>query len=97
MSDEARDIMFRAYHQNPALLGLELEVLFEPCTEATFAVLHNKAIDLINTMCGVRRVEKNAIGVTVSDTYTLECKKKLAGHLARQVLQYARMTGAENE
>ncbi len=92
MSDSARDIMFSAYHANPALLGLELEVLFEPCTDATFAVLHNKAIDLIRTMCGQHKVTTDEAGTIKHQEYVLQCKAKLAGHLARSVLQYARMT-----
>ena len=91
MSDTGREVMFRGYHQSPDLLAMELEILFEPCTDATFAVLHNKAIDLINRLCGQRQKTVDDVGVTTSDAYVLECKTKLAGHLAKSVLMYARM------
>jgi len=89
MSDD-RTIMFSAYHNNPDLLGLELRVLLEPCTDATFAVLHNKAIDLIRQLCGREVTEKDDVGVQTRSAYVLDCKDKLAGHLARSVLIYAR-------
>lgn len=89
MSDK-KDIMFRAYCQNPDLLGLELEILFDPCTDASWAVLHNKAIDLINTLCGEKVEEKDDLGLEKNSHYELKCKSKLAGHLARNILMYAR-------
>lgn len=94
MSDEAREIMFRAYHQSPALLALELQVLFELCEDHAEAVNHNRAVDLINLMCGEHKVTRDDVGTVIRDEHVLACKAKLAGHLARSVLQYARMSGA---
>ena len=88
--DTRRETMFTAYHQNPGLLGLELEILFEPCTDANFAVLHNKAIDLIRTLCGRNLTETDDLGIVTKAEYVLDCKPQLAGHLARTVLGYSR-------
>jgi hypothetical protein len=88
--DNRKDVMYKAYCQNPDLLGLELEILFEACTDPNFAVLHNRAIDMINILCGETVENRDDLGIEISSGYQLKCKGKLAGHLARSVLMYAR-------
>ena len=88
--DTRREKMFTGYNLSPDLLAIELEILFEPCTDANFAVLHNKAIDLIRTLCGRNLTETDDVGIVTKAAYVLDCKPQLAGHLARTVLGYAR-------
>ena len=96
MSDD-RAIMFNAYNNNPDLLGLELQALFQPILSATNnevlirkASRHDDLIELIVCLCGKRVVETNEIGSVTRDEVVMECLDKLAGHLARSVLMYAR-------
>ena len=83
MSNEEKDIMFRAYHANPDLLALELGILLEPCTDPEFAVLHNKAINIIRVMCS--EVVPGTPGAV------FKCKGKLAAALAQSVLSNAKV------
>ena len=87
--DRRRDLMTKGYFANPDMLALELEILFEPCTDANFAVLHNSVIDKITAMCGERLPEKDAMGIEqLSENRVLTCKDKLAKSLAQTILKY---------
>jgi hypothetical protein len=84
-------MMVMAYQSNPDLLAMDLEILFEPCTDPTFAVLHNAAIGKIRALCGQKVIEHDEVGVEIRNEYVLDCKESLAKHLAMSVLRYARM------
>jgi hypothetical protein len=83
--------MLNAYGYNLDLLAMDLEILFESCTDATFAVLHNVAIDKIMALCGEEIDEKDELGLSANGKrIALTCKTKLARQVAQAVLRYAR-------
>ena len=87
--DRDRAELISDYHARPSSLARRLKKLFEPCTDANFAVLHNDVLDEITLMCGERVPEKDAMGIEqLSEFRVLLCKDKLAKSLAHTILRY---------
>ncbi len=80
------EVLRAMYKQHPDGLAQELGILLEPCTDATFAVLHNAAIQKIMDLCAVEESAIDEFGEKQSVKRVLKCKDKLAKALAEAVL-----------
>jgi len=76
------------YRQYPDALADELEMLFEPCSDATYAVLHNVTMQRIMDLCGEEVTVDGGHGVEPKKETVLKCKSKLAKALAEAVIKY---------
>lgn len=92
MNEEKRKTIVMGYAANPTMLAYELEIMFEPCTDANYAVLHNKAVQLIVDMCGEPVDDLDAMGNKVkgSGIRELRCRDRLARSLAQTIIRHAR-------
>ena len=89
--DRDRKELLADYRAKPNILARQLEKLLTGCDSASQSTLQCEVVDLVTELCGVKVLEKDAMGdEKMSEDRFLLCKNKIAKELANTVLSFAR-------